>query len=85
MPSSSSRVASISSTSASRSGDSEPGARRPDDLRTDLEELAVAALLRTLTTELRADVVELLQQALLAQLVLDVGADDSRSVLRAAT
>ena len=57
-------------------------AGRPDDLGADLEELAVAALLRALAAELRADVVELLQQALLAELVLDVGADHAGGVLR---
>ena len=54
----------------------------PDDLRADLEELAVAALLRTLATELRTDVVELLQQALLAEFVLDIGADYAGGILR---
>ncbi len=58
------------------------GAGRPDDLRADLEKLAVAALLRALAAELRADVIELLQQSLLAELVLDIGADDAGGVLR---
>ena len=66
-PTSSSSVASISSTSASRAGDSLPAARRPDDLGADLEELAIAALLRTLAAELRADVIELLQRALIVR------------------
>jgi hypothetical protein len=56
---------------------------RPDDLRADLRELAVAALLRALAAELRADVIELLQLAALAQLVLDVGADHAGGVLGA--
>src|SRR5581483_8004631 len=59
------------------------GAGRADDLRADLEELAVAALLRALAAKLRADVIELLQQALLAELVLDVSADDAGGVFRA--
>ena len=54
---------------------------RPDGLRADLEELAVAALLRTLAAEHRADVVELLHAGPLVEAVLDVGADHRGGVL----
>ena len=83
MPSSSSSVASISRTSASRRGRFAAGGGRADDLGADLPELPVAALLRALAAELRADVVELLQLAGLAQLVLDVGADHAGGVFGA--
>ena len=55
---------------------------RPDRLRADLKELAVAALLRALAAEHRADVVELLHARKLIQAVLDVGAHHRRGVLR---
>jgi hypothetical protein len=53
---------------------------RAEDFGADLPELAVAAALRALSTELRADVEELLELARVAQLVLDVGADDAGGV-----
>ena len=56
-------------------------ARRADDLRPDLVELAIASLLRTLAAKLRPDVVELLQRALLVEPVLDVGAHHAGRVL----
>ena len=83
MPSSSSSEASISSTSASRRGDSEPDVVRAENLAADLPELAVAAALGALAAELRADVEQLLQLAGLAELVLDVGANHAGGVFRA--
>ncbi len=76
-------MASISRTSASRSGRFAARGGRADDFGADLRELAVAALLRALAAELRADVVELLQLAGLAELVFDVGADHAGGVFRA--
>jgi hypothetical protein len=58
------------------------GGRRTNDLCSNLIELAVASLLRTLAAKLRPDVVKLVQAAL-PKLVLDVGANDAGSVLRA--
>ena len=51
------------------------GRVRADGFGADLEELAVAALLRAFAAEHRADVVELLEAGLLVEPVLDVGAD----------
>ncbi len=56
------------------------GRLRPDGLRADLKELAIAALLRALAAEHRAHVVELLNAGPLVQAVLDVGADHRRGV-----
>ena len=70
---------SISSISASRIGSSLPERRRADDLGVDLEELAVAALLRALAAEHGADHVKLVQQAAAVQVVLDIGANDAGS------
>ena len=55
---------------------------RPDGLRADLEELAVAPLLRALAAEHRAEVVELLHAGTLVQAVFDVGADHRGGILR---
>src|SRR5208283_3762733 len=57
-------------------------AGRPDDLSADLEELAIAALLRALAAELRSDVVQLLQRAFFVEAVFDVGAHHASRVLR---
>jgi hypothetical protein len=59
------------------------GAGRPNRLRADLVELAIAAFLWTLTAELRPDVIELLKFSDLVELVLDVGAHHASSVLGA--
>src|SRR5262249_7476576 len=53
----------------------------PDDLGADLEELAIASLLRTLAAKLRSHVVKLLQSRTLPHLVLYVGADDAGGIL----
>ena len=57
-------------------------AGRPNDLRTDLVELAISPLLRTLPPKLRTDVVELVQPAI-PKFVLDVGAHHAGGVFRA--
>ena len=57
-------------------------AGRPDDLRSNLVELAITSFLRTLAAKLRTDVIELLQRALPVEPMLDVGANDAGGVLR---
>ena len=56
---------------------------RPDGLRADLEELAIAAFLRTLAAEHGADVIQLLDTGKLIHPVLDVGTDHRRGGFRA--
>ena len=56
-----------------------PGANR---FGADLEELPVAAFLRTLAAEHRADIVQLGQPRKLIHPVFDIRTDDRRSVLR---
>ena len=56
---------------------------RPDGLRADLEELAVAALLRPLAAEHGPHVEQLLHAGALVEAVLDVGADHRGGVLGA--
>src|SRR5580704_5125326 len=58
-----------------------PRTRWTDDFRTDLIELPISSLLRTLAAKLRPDVVKLVQAAL-PKLVLDVSANDPCGVFR---
>src|SRR5258707_13255148 len=57
------------------------GGGGPDNFRSDLIELAVAALLWTLAAELRPDIEELVETAV-PELVPDVGADHARGIFR---
>ncbi len=58
-------------------------AGRSDDLGPNLEELAVASLLRTLAAKLWPDVIELLERTFLVEPVLDVSAHHAGRILGA--